>query len=145
MPPANAADAIIEAIEAEMPLIVCVTERIPILDMVRVRQVLRNSKTTLVGPNSHGVLAPGICKVGVMSTVHEMPGNIGIVSRSATLTSEIMLQTSALGLGQSTTVDPAVSPPLRRRFLRETAGARTCRVPHKWEPVEGFRPIVKPT
>lgn len=104
VPPASAADAMIEAIEAEVPVVVCVTERVPVLDMVRVRDALEGSRTCLVGPNSQGVLTPQACKLGVMSTVHERPGSIGIVSRSATLTSEIVAQTSAAGLGQSTTV-----------------------------------------
>lgn len=104
VPPASAVDAMIEAIEAEVPVVVCVTERVPVLDMVRVRDALEGSRTCLVGPNSQGVLTPQACKLGVMSTVHERPGSIGIVSRSATLTSEIVAQTSAAGLGQSTTV-----------------------------------------
>jgi len=104
VPPPNAAAAMIEAIEAEVPVVVCVTERVPVLDMVRVRDALEGSKTHLAGPNSQGILTPHACKLGVMSTVHERPGSIGIVSRSATLTSEIMAQTSAAGLGQSTTV-----------------------------------------
>lgn len=104
VPPPNAAGAMIEAIEAEIPVVVCVTERVPVLDMVRVKAALEGSRTRLVGPNSQGVLSPQACKLGVMSTVHELPGSIGIASRSATLTSEIMAQTSAAGLGQSTTV-----------------------------------------
>jgi len=104
VPPPNAAEAMIEAIEAEIPVVVCVTERVPVLDMVRVKAALEGSVTRLVGPNSQGVLSPQACKLGVMSTVHERPGSIGIVSRSATLTSEIVAQTSAAGLGQSTTV-----------------------------------------
>jgi len=104
VPPDNAAAAMIEAIEAELPLVVCVTERVPVLDMVRVTSALEGSRTRLIGPNSQGVLTPKACKLGVMSTVHERPGSIGIVSRSATLTSEIVAQTSAAGLGQSTTV-----------------------------------------
>jgi succinyl-CoA synthetase alpha subunit len=104
VPPPNAADAMIESIEAQVPVVVCVTERVPVLDMVRVKDALEGSKTRLVGPNSQGILTPQGCKLGVMSTVHERPGSIGIVSRSATLTSEIMAQTSAAGLGQSTTV-----------------------------------------
>lgn len=104
VPPPTAADAMIEAIEAEIPVVVCVTERVPVLDMVRVKDALEGSKTKLIGPNSQGVLTPQKCKLGVMSTVHERAGRIGIVSRSATLTSEIVAQTSAAGLGQSTTV-----------------------------------------
>lgn len=104
VPPDNAAAAMIEAIEAEVPVVVCVTERVPVLDMVRVRNALEGSKTKLVGPNSQGILTPKECKLGVMATADERPGSIGIVSRSATLTSEIVAQTSAAGLGQSTTV-----------------------------------------
>lgn len=104
VPPPSAADAMIEAIEAEVPVVVCVTERVPVLDMVRVKDALGGSKTKLVGPNSQGILTPKECKLGVMSTVHERDGTIGIVSRSATLTSEIVAQTSAARLGQSTTV-----------------------------------------
>jgi succinyl-CoA synthetase alpha subunit len=104
VPPVNAAKAMIEAVEAEVPLIVCLTERVPVLDMVRVREVLDGSRSQLVGPNSQGVLVPGATKIGVMATGAERPGPIGIVSRSASLTSEIVAQTTAAGLGQSTTV-----------------------------------------
>ncbi len=110
VPAQNASQAMIEAIEAEIPLLVCVTERIPVLDMARVKRALEGSKTTLIGPNSHGILVPGICKIGVMSGVHERPGRIGIASRSATLTSEVAVQTSALGLGQSATVSVGGDP-----------------------------------
>jgi succinyl-CoA synthetase alpha subunit len=104
VPPEHAAEAMIEAIEAEVPLIVAVTERLPVLDMVRVREALRGSRSRLVGPNSQGVLAPGICQIGVMATDRARPGTIGVVSRSASLTSEIVSQLTAAGLGQSTTV-----------------------------------------
>jgi succinyl-CoA synthetase alpha subunit len=104
VPPANAANAMIEAIEAEIPLIVAVTERVPALDMVRVRQALNGSKTILIGPNSQGILAPNICMIGVMATGSERPGGVGIASRSASLTSEVVAQVSAENLGQSTTV-----------------------------------------
>jgi succinyl-CoA synthetase alpha subunit len=110
VPAAAAGAAMIEAIEAEMPLVVCVTERVPTLDMVVVRQALAGSATKLVGPNSQGVLSPGKCKVGVMSTADARPGSIGIVSRSASLTSEIVAQTSAAGLGQSTTIGIGADP-----------------------------------
>ena len=104
VPPASAAGAMIEAIEAEVPLVVCVTERIPVLDMVRVRRRLEGSKTRLIGPNSQGIIAPGRCKIGVMPAHLERPGKIGIVSRSASLTSEVIEQTTAERLGQSTSI-----------------------------------------
>jgi succinyl-CoA synthetase alpha subunit len=110
VPPLNCAAAIIEAIEAEIPLLVCVTERVPVLDMVRVRQALEGSRTRLIGPNSQGILAPGVCQLGVMSTVAARRGGIGIVSRSASLTSEIVAQLSTAGLGQSTTVGVGGDP-----------------------------------
>jgi succinyl-CoA synthetase alpha subunit len=94
----------IDAIEAGIGVVVCVTERVPVHDMLRVKAALRGSRTELVGPNSQGVLAPGQCKIGVMSTRDARPGVVGIVSRSASLTSEIVAQTTALGLGQSTTI-----------------------------------------
>ena len=104
VPPATAAAAMIEAIEAETPLVVAVTERVPVLDMIRVKDALKGSRTRLVGANSQGVLAPGVCKLGVMATGSERPGGVGIVSRSASLTSEVVAQVTAAGLGQSTTV-----------------------------------------
>lgn len=104
VPAPYAAAAMIEAIEAEIGVVVCVTERVPTLDMVRVKDALRGSKTELVGPNSQGVLTPGQCKIGVMSTADAKPGPIGVVSRSASLTSEIVAQLSAARLGQSTTI-----------------------------------------
>jgi succinyl-CoA synthetase alpha subunit len=110
VPPETAAKAMIEAIEAEIPLVVVVTERVPVMDMVRVRQALKGSKTRLVGPNSQGILVPGVCQVGVMTTVNAKPGVVGIVSRSATLTSEVMAQTTRAGLGQSATVGVGGDP-----------------------------------
>lgn len=110
VPPEHAAGAMIEAIEAGLPLIVCVTERVPVMDMVRVRHALRGSNTVLLGPNSQGILTPGACQVGVMTTVNAKAGHIGIVSRSATLTSEVMVQTTLAGLGQSTTVGVGGDP-----------------------------------
>ncbi|WNJ99525.1 succinate--CoA ligase subunit alpha [Thalassospiraceae bacterium LMO-JJ14] len=118
VPAHNAAQAMIEAIEAEMPLIVCVTERIPVLDMVRVKDALRGSKSELVGPNSQGVLTPGACKIGVMSTADAKPGHIGIASRSASLTSEVVASLSSLGLGQSTTVGIGGDPVHGIGFVR---------------------------
>ena len=110
VPPEYAAKAMIEAIEAEVPLLVCVTERVPIIDMVRVRHALRGTRTRLVGPNSQGILSPGTCQAGVMTTVNATPGGIGIASRSASLTSEVMAQTTLAGLGQSTTVGVGGDP-----------------------------------
>jgi succinyl-CoA synthetase alpha subunit len=104
VPPHHAASAMIEAIEAEVALVVCVTERVPVMDMLRVRGALLGSSTDLVGPNSQGVLAPGLCKIGVMATRDASRGKIGIASRSASLTSEIVAQCTAAGLGQSTTI-----------------------------------------
>jgi succinyl-CoA synthetase alpha subunit len=118
VPAHNAAAAMIEAIEAEMPLIVCVTERIPVLDMVRVKDALRGSGSELVGANSQGVLTPGACKIGVMSTADARPGHIGIASRSASLTSEVVAGLSAAGLGQSTTVGIGGDPVHGIGFVR---------------------------
>ena len=110
VPPANAAAAMIEAIEAEVPLVVAVTERVPVLDMVRVLDALDGSRTRLVGPNSQGILAPGLCKIGVMATGSERAGSVGVISRSASLASEVIAQISAAGLGQSTTVGVGGDP-----------------------------------
>jgi succinyl-CoA synthetase alpha subunit len=110
VPPPRAGEAMIEAIRAGIPLIVCVTERVPLLDMVRVRQALDGTSTRLVGPNSQGVLAPNIAQLGVMSTASAAKGTIGIASRSASLTSEIVAQVTRAGLGQSTTVGVGGDP-----------------------------------
>ncbi|MCB1479145.1 MAG: succinate--CoA ligase subunit alpha [Rhodobiaceae bacterium] len=110
VPAPKAGAALIEAIEAEIPLVVCVTERVPVHDISKVKAALKGSRTTLVGPNSQGVLTPGACKIGVMATTDASPGVIGIASRSASLTSEILAQTSAVGLGQSTTVGVGGDP-----------------------------------
>lgn len=104
VPAPYAGDAMIEAIAAGIGVIVCVTERIPQHDMSRVKGALRGSQSVLIGPNSHGILTPGQCKIGVMPTRIERPGRIGVASRSASLTSEIVAQLSKAGLGQSTTV-----------------------------------------
>lgn len=104
VPAPKAADAIIEAIEAGIGVIVCVTERVPQHDMTRVKTALAASESVLIGPNSQGILTPDACKIGVMPTKDAKPGQIGIVSRSASLTSEVLAACSAASLGQSTTV-----------------------------------------
>ena len=121
VPPAFAADAIMEAADAGLPLVVCITEGIPVADMVKARRYLADKQTRLVGPNCPGVISPGKCKIGIMPGHIHREGNIGVVSRSGTLTYEAVGQLTALGLGQSTAIGIGGDPIIGTTHLNALA------------------------